>query len=105
VALDPGVLAGIRAHVGTSPDDSDLEGRWDRHGSVEAVALEVLRGRLADMLAHPADLSVEGDYAERWAKNIDVLSKQVGALAAAVAAGATAGAVSVTRLTRASRSR
>jgi hypothetical protein len=107
VALDADVLAAIREHIGSTepPTDSDLETQWDRVGSVEAVALAIVRGRLADLLARPVDLAVDGDYRESWSKNVDALQAKERELVAAVAAGGSAGQVTVTRMTRSGRSR
>lgn len=105
MAITADDLAVIRSHVGSTPNDADLTARWERLGTVEKVALEVLRGRLADLLAAPASLRVDGDYSESWGKNIDALRVKVRELEAAVASGGTPGAVHVAHLTRAGRSR
>lgn len=41
----------IRAEVGSEPSDDDLQDLWDVLGSTTAVALAVLRPRLADARA------------------------------------------------------
>ena len=101
-------LPAIRAHIGTTapPSDQDLAQSFARLGSVEAVALEVVRGRLADMLARPAELSVDGDYSEKWTRTIELLTAKEAELAAVVArADGSGGVVQVARLTRSGRSR
>ena len=103
MALDADDLAAIREHVGSTPPDADLEVQWDRLGSVEAVALAVLRGRLADLLASPADLRVDGDYSESWGKNLDLLRAKIAALETLLPDGP--GAVKVAHLSRSGRSR
>lgn len=105
MALDADDLAAIREHVGSTPTDVELETRWDRLGTVASVALSVLRERLADMLARPADLSVDGDYRESYQANLRILREQVATLEAAVASGGSPGVVHVARLTRGGRSR
>lgn len=99
-------LAAIREHIGTAdpPSDDDLDVLWERLGTVEAVALAVLRGRLADMQARPAVLKVDGDHSEDWTKNLDLLTKKIGTLGSVVASQGD-GSVSVTRLRRVGRCR
>jgi hypothetical protein len=49
-------LREVRAEVGSSPSDDDLQDLWEAlTGSVPAVALAVLRPRLADARAAAAD--------------------------------------------------
>lgn len=103
MALDADDLAAIREHVGSTPSDEDLGTQWDRLGTVEAVALSVLRARLADMLASPASLRVDGDYAEDHSANIRALEKQIARLELAVPG--SPGEVKVAHLTRSGRSR
>lgn len=105
MALDADVLAGIREHVGSTPADGDLETRYDRHGSVARVALEVIRERLADVLANPASLSVDGDYTEGWTANIRALERKQTQLEQLVAEENDAQALPVAHLTRADRRR
>ena len=105
MALDADILAEIRSHVGSTPDDTDLEARYTRHGTVAATALEVIRGRLADILARPEQLRVEGDYSESWAANIKALQAKEQELVGLVVADGGAGGVQVARLTRVGRSR
>jgi hypothetical protein len=107
VAADANTLAAIRDHVGHEepPTDVELSQAWDRLATVEAVALSVVRQRLAALRARPARLSVDGDYTEDFADTIRALERQEAALVAAVAAGGRTGVVTVSRLTRAGRSR
>jgi hypothetical protein len=109
VPLSLGDLAVVRSHVGqtTPPSDDDLRVIYDRLGSPEATALEVLRGRLADMLANPARFTVDGDYTSDHAANIKGLTVKIAELESAVQRieDPTAGMVSTTRLVRAGRSR
>lgn len=55
-------LRTIRDEVGSSPTENDLQDLWDALGSTTAVALAVLRPRLADALAAAASgsLSIAG---------------------------------------------
>lgn len=87
-------LAAIRSHIGTRqpPRDVDLAAAFARLGTVEAVALEVVRGRLADMRARPAKFQADGDFAEDFTANLAALERQEASLATAVATGGAAGA-------------
>lgn len=52
-------LAAIRAWVGAAPDDATLQVQWTRQPDAYSVALDVLRGRLADLIT-TTDLDVDG---------------------------------------------
>lgn len=101
--MTEGELAVIRSHIGATqpPTDQALSLAFDRLGSSEAVALEVLRGRLADMLANPTKFRAEGDFSDDYSTNVDVLSKKVAALEAELGVGG----VTTSRLVRAGRAR
>jgi hypothetical protein len=100
------VLAEIRVWTGSTPDDTDLGVRYTRLGSVEAVALEVLRERLAGMLAEPARYSIDGDASWSYEKNIEALRESIKGLATSVAqSSGTAGTLTVGRLVRAGATR
>lgn len=88
-------LAEIRAHIGddTPPTDADLDAAFVRLGSVEAVALEVIRKRLAAIRAKAMKFTAEGDYTEDWSGNEKALAKQAADLAAAVPTTNTSGVV------------
>lgn len=110
MALDAGIRAAIRSWVGTDPTDptdSDIEAAHARLGSVEAVALEILRGRLADMVREPARFTVDGDAGWSYEKNLAELRTQIGQLESAVAtaAGTGEGVMVVGRMLRSGRSR
>lgn len=47
-------LRDLRAEVGSVPSDDDLQDLWDQLASIPAVALAILRPRLADALAAAA---------------------------------------------------
>lgn len=103
-------LAAVRAHVGTAapPSDLDLDDAWGRLASVEAVALEVIRTRLAALRSRPTIFTVEGDYTENWTGTIKALTDQEASLAAAAAPtvpGASGGALRVLSMRRAGPSR
>lgn len=79
--LAPDDLAWVRSNIGddTPPEDGDLDAIYDRVGTVAGVAAEVLRKRLADLLAGPASFSVDG-YSQNVGANINALMKQLAEL-------------------------
>ena len=77
MALAAGVLEDIRQWVGSNPADSVLETKYLRLGTVEAVALQVLRARLADMVADPARFQVDGDASWSFERNMSELRKSI----------------------------
>jgi hypothetical protein len=104
VALDDNDLAYLRSWVGTAaPTDVELEAAHERLGDLHAVALEVLRQRLADLLADPASFGVGSDYREDRSSNIRSLEAQVRKLEAIVGEGP--GALTTGRLVRSGRTR
>ncbi len=102
-------LAVIRSWCGSSVGDPDsdvfgqpdLVARMDRLGSAEAVALEVLRQRRADVLADPVSFSLAGDVAEDSAVNVAGLDAAIRQLEGIVGDRGGRGAVSVGRMVRA----
>lgn len=76
------VLDDIRNWIGdqTPPTDNDLAVLWDRHPTVEQVALFVLRKRRASLLTNPAAFTVQGDYSQSTVKNLDALNALIGQL-------------------------
>lgn len=72
-------LAKVRQMVGsaTPPTDADLDAIYDRLGKVDDVALEVLQGRFAGLLAGPAKWAVEGDFSIDATANIAALRQQI----------------------------
>ena len=99
--MEDRVLAEIRVWTGSTPDDTELAARYQRLGTVEATALEVLRERLAQMLAEPARYSIDGDASWSYEKNIEALRESVSSLASAVAtANGTGSTLTVGRMVR-----
>ncbi len=101
------VLA-VRKRIGrtTPPVDAELSASLDRLGSVEAVALEVLSIRLADLQARPLKFSADGEFSEDYSQNIGPLERAIAELSTTVevTAGVSSG-LTVTRLVRPSRQR
>lgn len=61
MAISDGQMAVLRSFVGGTASDDDLEDRYRRLGSFDAVILETLRSRLAVMvLDEPGVFSVDG---------------------------------------------
>lgn len=100
MALDPSVLAQIRDHVGSTPDDATIEATWlrDDVGTADLAALSILRRRLADLEASPETFNVQGDYSQSTGKNLDALAKKIADLETVCGVGASA--LTVGRLTR-----
>jgi post-segregation antitoxin (ccd killing protein) len=80
MALTPAVTAWLKGELGASVDLTDLDTRYQRLGTARAVALEVLRERLADLRAQPATVNVSGVVAVGIAENIKAYERQIAAL-------------------------
>lgn len=95
MAITAEEIAEVRAHIGDDepPTDADITTAFDRLGSVEAVALEVIRKRLAAIRAKAMKFTADGDYTEDWSGNEKALVKQAAELAAAVPTSTTGGVV------------
>lgn len=74
-------LAYVRSEVGskTPPFDADLNVAFDRLLDENAVALEVVRGRLADLLASAASFSAD-NVSIGTSANIAALERQAARL-------------------------
>jgi hypothetical protein len=82
VPVDTAVTAWLLAQLGPSTDTIDLANRYMRLGTARAVALEVLRERLAALLASPATVNVNSVVAIGTAENIKGYERQIAALEA-----------------------
>lgn len=80
MALTADVTAWLKGELGTTVDLVDLETRYTRLGTARAVALEVLRERLAALRAQPANVSVTGVVNVGIAENIKAYERQIAAL-------------------------
>jgi hypothetical protein len=79
--MDAAVRAWLISQLGTSTDLTDLEARYTRLGSSRAVALEILRERLADLVNdQPATLNVSGVVSLGFAENIKATERKIAAL-------------------------
>jgi hypothetical protein len=107
--LTPDQTVELRSIIGIEepPDDTDLEFAYDRLQSIPAVALEVQRGRLADLRSRPSSLTIDGDRTENWSGTIASLERQVAELSSEVVQERhpSTGMVGVSRFQRAGRVR
>ncbi|MGV9226410.1 hypothetical protein ACWDPF_27500 [Streptomyces albogriseolus] len=80
MALTAAVTAWLRGELGTTVDLADLEARYTRLGTARAVALEVLRERLAALRAQPSSVNVSGVVSVTFSENIKAYERQIAAL-------------------------
>lgn len=101
--ITAGDVAAIRGHIGhqSPPTDAELAIALARLGSVDAVALEVLDGRYAEMISAPAKWSVAGDFDLDNTVSISALSAKLDDLKGRLAIGPV---MTVGTLSRADRS-
>jgi hypothetical protein len=107
--MTPKNLRDVRAEVGSTPSDDDLQDLWDAlAGSIPAVALAVLRPRLADAL-NARSVTIPGVIGVGAPPAPTVLAAQISRLEAQLAAesgdvdtsGLTATSILVGRIDRA----
>ncbi len=75
--MDATVLAWLRAELGTTTDQNDLTTRYTRLGTARAVALEVVRERLAALRAQPSTVSVSSVVSVTYTENIRAYERQI----------------------------
>ncbi len=80
MALTADVTAWLKGELGTTTDLADLETRYTRLGTARAVALEVLRERLAALRAQPSTVNVSGVVSVTFSENIKAYERQIAAL-------------------------
>ncbi|MFE6126733.1 hypothetical protein ACFQ6Q_00450 [Streptomyces sp. NPDC056437] len=80
--MDAAVTAWLKGELGPSTDLADLETRYLRLGTARAVALEVVRERLATLLASPGTVNVSGVVSVSFAANIQAYERQIARLEA-----------------------
>jgi hypothetical protein len=78
--MDAAVTAWLLAQLGETTPTADLAARYARLGTARAVALEVLRGRLAAFLQQPATVNVSSVVGVGFAENIKALERQIAGL-------------------------
>lgn len=94
-------LAYIRSEIGVAdpPSDDELIRRFERLGSANAVALEVIKERKAELMAAPLSETFPGEYSRNSEGNLRALERRAAKLEEKVAAEQS-GTLSVGRLTR-----
>lgn len=75
--MDAAVTAWLLSQLGRDTDLVDLTARYTRLGTARTVAVEVVRGRLADLLATPGSVSVSGVVSINNAANIAAYERQL----------------------------
>lgn len=72
----------VRSQIGsaTPPSDLDLDDAYDRLGTKEEVALEVLEGRYAGFLSSPLKWSLDGDMSVDYGPNVKMLAGEINRL-------------------------
>ncbi|MEU9849254.1 hypothetical protein [Streptomyces sp. NPDC047985] len=78
--MDAAVRAWLIAQLGTDTDQADLDQRYARLGTARAVALEVVRERLAALRASPGSVSVSGVVSVNFTANITAYERQIESL-------------------------
>jgi hypothetical protein len=74
----------VRRQVGDRPDDATLNEAYERLGTREDVAREVLEKRLANFLSQPAEFVLPGDYSQDASRNISALQEAIEGLGGGV---------------------
>lgn len=75
--MDTAVQAWLISQLGVDTDLADLTIRYTRLGTARAVALEVVRERLAALLAAPGSVSVSGVVSVNFGANIAAYERQI----------------------------
>ena len=88
--MDPAVLAWLLAQLGPTTDSTDLTARYARLGTAKAVALEVLAGRRAGLIAEPLRVVVDGVMTVDNSANLTGLERQIAAVQVTAAPDDTA---------------
>lgn len=78
--MDAAVTAWLLSQLGSDTDLADLTARYTRLGNARAVAVEVVRGRLADLLTAPGSVSVSGVVSVNFSANIAAYERQLAEL-------------------------
>lgn len=78
--MNDAVRAWLISQLGTGTDLTDLTARYTRLGSARAVAIEVVRERLAVLLVAPGSVSVSGVVSVNFSANITAYERQLLAL-------------------------
>lgn len=80
--MDAATRAWLIAQLGTATDLADLDTRYARLGTARAVAVEVVRERLAKLRAQPSTVNLSGVVGVSYAENIKAYERQIASLEA-----------------------
>jgi hypothetical protein len=75
-------LKWLLAQLGESTDTADLDNRYQRLHSARAVALEVLRIRIAALIGSPLKVTLTGVVSVDNSSNVTAMQAQIAALEA-----------------------
>lgn len=75
--MNDAVRAWLISQLGPGTDVTDLTARYTRLGNARAVAIEVVRERLAVLLVSPGSVSVNGVVSVNFAANITAYERQL----------------------------
>ncbi|MEU1701185.1 hypothetical protein [Streptomyces pseudogriseolus] len=89
----------LRSQLGEA-DRTDLDTRYQRLDSLQAIAIEVLRERKAALVSDPLAVTVQGVATVNNAENVKAIERQIAEIETS-ARDATPGAVTPVRLVRA----
>jgi hypothetical protein len=78
--MDAAVLAWLKSELGADTDQSDLIVRYARLGTARAVAIEVVRERLAALRAQPSTVNVSSVVGVSYVENIKAYERQLAKL-------------------------
>ncbi|MGW7542169.1 hypothetical protein ACWGKQ_13750 [Streptomyces sp. NPDC054770] len=79
MSLTDAEYAYLRSELGEA-DRTDLDTRYQRLDSLQAVAIEVLRERKAALVSDPLAVTVQGIATVNNAENVRALERQIAAL-------------------------
>lgn len=80
--MDGAVRSWLVSQLGTATDLADLEQRYNSLGSARAVAVQIIRERLAALRAQPATITVSGVVSVSFAESIKAYERQLAILEA-----------------------
>lgn len=75
--MDAAVRAWLLDELGATTDTADLEARYTRLGTARAVAISVIKSRLADLRAQPASVNVSSVVGVTYTENIKAYERQL----------------------------
>jgi hypothetical protein len=79
MSLTDAEYAYLRSELGEA-DRADLDTRYQRLGSLQSVAIEVLRQRKAALVSDPLAVTVQGVATVNNAENVRALERQIATL-------------------------